>query len=140
MKKLLALLLVAGLSASASVAAPSATVDGDAFAGPAVESKWIAKRTDNIVGLKDANQLSNPAVINVKRCLAATPEMKKMKKDGIRADSPEGIRLKNAAANRVRNAADTVRTAGGYCSVWKAIKHQDGRRIPDLTTRVVGQY
>jgi hypothetical protein len=138
MKKLLALVLITSLAAAAP-AAPTTSPAPDAL-GATVQADWIAKRTNNIVGLKDVNQLSKPAVINFKRCLAATPEMKKMKKDGIKADSPEGIRLKNAAVNRVTNAADTVRTAGGYCSVWKTIKHKDGRRIADLTTRVVGQY
>jgi hypothetical protein len=139
MKKLFALLFVAGLVASSPTAAP---LDGtrDVQGLAAAESSWIVKRTDNIVGLKDANQLSNPAVINFKRCLAATPEMKKMKKDGIGPDSPEGIRLRSTGVNRVTRAANTVRKAGGYCSVWKKVKHKDGRRIPDLTTRVVGQY
>ena len=138
MKKYLALLLIAGFTATTpATAALDAT---PAERATPVASDWVAKRADNICGLKDANQLSNPAVINFKRCLAATPEMKKMKKDGIKPESPEGIRLKNAAVNRVTTAADTVRTAGGYCSVWKKISHKDGRRIPDLTTRVVGQY
>jgi hypothetical protein len=138
MNKYFALFLIVGFAGTAPAAAPLGSTTAE-IAVP-VASDWIAKRANNICGLKDANQLSNPAVINFKRCLAATPEMKKMDKDRIKADSPEGIRLKNAAVNRVTKAANTVRTAGGYCSVWKTIKHKDGRRIPDLTTRVVGQY
>jgi hypothetical protein len=131
----LAFLTAAPLAAARPVAseAPLAT--------PApLEAQWICKRADNVCGLRDGKQLSNPAKLNYKRCLQATPEYKKMEDEGVRSDSPEGIRLKAAAANRVRQAANTVRQAGGYCSVWKAISHKDGRRIDDLTSRVIAQY
>ena len=100
----------------------------------------MAKKGDNICGLRDLNQLSNPAKLNYKRCLAATPEMKKMKSEGIKPSSPEGIQLANAAATRVNTAANTIRQAGGFCSVWKTIKHNDGRNVSDITARVVSQY
>jgi hypothetical protein len=117
---------VLSLSASESTVAPLAT--------------WRAQPQDNICGLRDLAQLSSPAKVDFERCLVATPELKRMKKEGIRPQSPEGIQLRTEAVDRVTRAANLVREAGGYCSVWKAIEHQDGRRIPDLTSRVVGQY
>jgi len=127
----LALVAAAPLASARPVAGPTPT---------AVEAEWICKREDNICGLRDGKQLSNPAQLNYERCLAATPEFKQMKNDDIRPESPEGIRLRAAAVNRVRKAANTVRQAGGYCSVWKSISNKDGRRIDDLTTRVISQY
>lgn len=115
---------------------------GLAATGPAGASlaAWKAQPQDNICGLRDLQQLSAPAKVDFERCLEATPEMKRMKKEGIRAQSPEGIQLRSEAVDRVTRAANLVREAGGFCSVWKAIEHQDGRRIPDLTSRVVAQY
>jgi hypothetical protein len=101
---------------------------------------WIAKTTDNICGLKDTNQVSNPATVDFKACLDATPEMKKMKDEKIDASTPEGIKLTNAATNRVTQACETLRVANGYCSVWKTIKHKDGRTIADITELVKAQF
>ena len=91
----LAVCLLTSLATAAPVAT-SAPTDAPA-ATAAVERGWVAKKGDNICGLRDLNQLSNPAKLNYKRCLAATPEMKKMKSEGIKPSSPEGIQLANAA-------------------------------------------
>jgi hypothetical protein len=101
---------------------------------------WIAKTSDNICGLRDVAQVSSPAQVDWQACLDATPEMKKVKADKIDLNTPDGIRLLNQATNRVTSACDTVRTANGYCSVWKAIKHKDGRAIPDISELVKAQY
>ena len=45
---------------------------------------WRAQAHDNICGLRDLEQLSMPAKLDFERCLAATPEMKRMKREGIR--------------------------------------------------------
>jgi hypothetical protein len=66
--------------------------------------------------------------------------MKKMKDEKIDASSPEGIKLTNAATNRVTQACETLRIANGYCSVWKTIKHKDGRTISDITELVKAQF
>jgi hypothetical protein len=102
-------------------------------------SGWIVDRTDNICGLDDPKMLSKPARIDYDAVLRATPEMKKIKDDKIDPNSPQGIQLRQAAASRVQKAADKVRAADGYCSVWKTIKHQDGRAIPDVTDAVKAQ-
>ena len=54
--------------------------------------------------------------------------------------SPEGIQLKQAACDRVRQASDGVRGDRGYCSVWKTIRHKDGREVPDITDLVKSKF
>jgi len=146
MKRILALVVSLGFLVSAATPAPAAGPSAPGVSpespdpGAVLERGWIVRAADNICGLRDANQLSNPAKLNYKRCLAATPELKKMKDEGIAPESPEGIQLTNAAATRVGTAANTVRKAGGFCSVWKEISHADGRSISDITARVISQY
>ena len=149
MKRSLTILAALGLLLSAAPAAtpepvPAAavTLAAASASGSSVslERGWVATKTNNLCGLRDLGQLSNPAKLNYKRCLDATPEMKKIKADGIKLESPEGIQLSNAAATRVSTAANTLRKAGGFCSVWKAIKHTDGRTVSDITARVISQY
>ncbi len=101
---------------------------------------WIGKTADNICGLRDIGQVSNPALVDWQACLDATPEMKKAKADKVDLDTPEGIKLVTAATNRITTACEATRTANGYCSVWKTIKHKDGRAITDITDLVKAQY
>lgn len=101
---------------------------------------WIVRTADNVCGLRDANQLTRPGLIDFEACLAATPEMKKIVSQGIDPKSAEGIQLRNAAVTRVTNAAEAVRASGGYCSVWKEVRHKDGRAIDDLSSQVIGQF
>jgi Skp family chaperone for outer membrane proteins len=117
------------LDATASgAAAPRATVE--------VAAAWICDRTDNICGLDDPRMLSNPAKVDYDALCKATPEYKKIRDEKIDPNSSEGIQLRQRAADRIRDAAETVRSQKGYCSVWKAIRHQDGRSIPDITEAV----
>jgi hypothetical protein len=125
-----------GASSSDSMSA-SATDFG--FVLPEPGAKWIVDRADSICGLDDAKMLSKPAKVDYDLLLKATSEMKKIRDDKIDPSSPEGIRLRQAAVDRVRGAADKVRVAEGYCSVWKQIRHQDGRAIPDITDLVKAQ-
>ncbi len=140
--KALALLISAATltftQAHAQTSAPKAV--GTTVENAVVAKDWIARTSDNICGLKDLNQLSNPALVDFEALLAATPEMKEMKDKQISPSSPEGIRLANAAADRVTKACETVRSNLGYCSVWKQIKHRDGRVIVDITNQVKAQF
>ena len=141
---------VAARSAACLAIVVAATVArGDVFdASPGQEraarhgeagTGWIVDRADNICGLDDAKMLSKPAKVDYDALLRATPEMKKIKDDKIDPSSPQGIQLRQAAATRVQKAADKVRSTEGYCSVWKSIRHQDGRAIPDVTDAVKAQ-
>lgn len=100
---------------------------------------WIAKSTDNVCGLKEASQVSNPAVVDWQALLEATPEVRKLRSEKIAEDSPEGIQLLNEAANRVTQACESLRSSQGHCSVWKSIRHKDGRAVTDLTDLVRAQ-
>jgi len=107
--------------------------------GHEVGTGWVVDKADNICGLDDPKMLSKPAKVDYDALLKATAEMKKIKDDKIDPNSPQGIQLRQAAATRVQKAADKVRAADGYCSVWKTIRHQDGRSIPDITDAVKAQ-
>lgn len=122
-------------------AAPAHSDQGVRRAPTAVETGtgWIVDRADNICGLDDPKMLSKPAKVDYDALLKATPEMKKIKDDKIDPSSPQGIQLRQAAATRVQTAAEKVRTANGYCSVWKTVRHQDGRAVPDITDLVKAQ-
>ncbi|MFM7296829.1 MAG: hypothetical protein ACKO4Q_06360 [Planctomycetota bacterium] len=100
---------------------------------------WIAKSTDNVCGLKEASQVSNPAVVDWQALLEATPEMRKLRSEKIAEDSPEGIQLLNEAANRATAACESLRASQGHCSVWKSIRHKDGRVVTDITDLVKAQ-
>lgn len=141
MHTILQLVLAASALLPTSLPRPAESVE--VRAGPCVVlggRDWVLRTADNICGLRDANQLTHPAVIDFEACLAATPEMKRIASQGIDPKSAEGIQLRNAAVTRVTNAAEAVRSAGGYCSVWKEIRHKDGRAIDDLSARVIAQY
>ncbi len=101
---------------------------------------WTGKTEDNICGLRDLSQVSNPVVIDFQACLDATPEMKKIKSEKIDPKSPEGIRLVTEATNRVTQACEAVQRANGYCSVWKSIRHKDGRAVTDISSQVTAQF
>lgn len=135
----------AAAAALLAIATPVATGTGS---GPVVgtaaladlnASKWIVDRSDNICGLDDPRMLSRPAKVDYEALLGATPEMKKLRDDKVDPNSSEGIQLRQKAVDRLRNAADKVRLSEGYCSVWKQIRHQDGRVIPDVTDLVRAQ-
>lgn len=100
---------------------------------------WVVDKTDNICGLDDARMLSNPAKVDYDRLLRATPEMKKIRSDGIDPNSSKGIQLRTAAVDRVRKACNSVQQSNGYCSVWKSVSHRDGRSISDVTATVLQQ-
>jgi len=135
----LALALCALLSVPPSAGAADGTVLAAAAAEAAVQPgsrDWIIKAENNICGLSDASQLSNPVVVDFAVLLEATPEYKKMKDQKISATSPEGIKLNNEAVNRIAVQCESIRASNGYCSVWKEIKHKDGRAVTDVTDKV----
>ena len=100
---------------------------------------WIAKSSDNVCGLKEPSQVSNPAIVDWQALLDATPEVRKLRSEKISEDSPEGIQLLNDATNRVTQACESLRSSQGHCSVWKAIRHKDGRAVTDITDLVKAQ-
>lgn len=135
----LALSFVAVLAGLMPAASPSPLAATEATP-MSISRDWSAKAEDNICGLRDVTQVSNPVVIDFQACLDATPEMKKIKSEKIDAKSPEGIRLTTEATNRVTQACESVQKSHGYCSVWKSIKHKDGRVITDISSLVTALF
>ncbi|MBK7874591.1 MAG: hypothetical protein IPJ77_02380 [Planctomycetes bacterium] len=125
------------VSVCASVAPSGGCAAGPGLAlgddsGPA----WIASKCDSVCGLDDPLQLSNPARVDHPALVDLTPEIEKLHREGIDPRSAAGIQLLQRAADRVRDECEVVRVAEGHCSVWKRIRHRDGRSVPDLTTLV----
>ncbi len=102
----------------------------------AIQAGWQANESDNIVGLRDPRTLSNPAKVDYDALLEKTDEMKRIKRDRIDPNSPQGVQLKNRARQRVADACERVMRDNGHCSVWKEISHTDGRSVTDATDSV----
>ena len=105
----------------------------DASGSEMVASGWIASKVDNICGLTDSKTLSNPGVVEYTLLLEATPEIRRMRSEGIKPDSPKGKKLRQEAAQRITRASETSRSRTGRCSVWKRIRHTDGRKARNVT-------
>lgn len=112
-----------------------AALSGD-LAEEGTVAGWQANASDNIVGLRDPRTLSNPAKVDYDALLEKTDEMKRIKRDRIDPNSPQGVQLKNRARQRVADACERVMRDNGHCSVWKNIRHSDGRSVTDATASV----
>lgn len=126
--------------AAALVPGSMAAAPPDPRTGTGIETAlagdWIVEAADNVCGLTDPRQISNPAELDYDELLRATPEMKEMKRKGIDKDSPEGQVLYNKAVDRVQSAAARVMKDKGYDSVWKKVRHRQGRKAPSITDAV----
>lgn len=112
----------------------------DVESASSVASDWIADSDDHICGLSSLRALSDPAVVDYPVLWKATPEIKKMERDGIDPGSAEGIQLQQEATDRILEACKSVQDDRSHCSVWKAIEHKDGRKIPDITKKVKAKF
>jgi len=100
------------------------------------EDKWVADEDDNICGIKDLKKVSNPAKVDYDDLWDATPQIKKMKEKKIDPESTEGKALRSQAKTLITKTCELVRAAKGHCGIWKTIKNEDGRKIPDVTEDV----
>jgi len=100
------------------------------------EDKWVVDEDDNICGIKDPKKVSNPAKVDYDALWEATPQIKKMKEKKIDPESTEGKALRSEAKTLVTKTCELLRSSGGYCGVWKSIKNEDGRTVPDITDDV----
>lgn len=100
---------------------------------------YVVSKSDNICGLDQPRQLTNPAKVNYDALLSATPEVQKIEKDKIDPKSSEGITLMTKARARVLKACESVRASAGYCSVWKDIKRRNKKAVADITDAVKRQ-
>jgi hypothetical protein len=104
--------------------------------GPVVGDKWVADEDDNICGISDLKKVSNPAKVTYDDLWDATPQIKKMKEKKIDPESTEGKALRSQAKTLITKTCELVRSSKGHCGVWKKIKNEDGRKVPDLTDDV----
>jgi len=139
------ILLTAGMAANAesTVNAVDRTVNavdrtGNVAAVQPLEAGWNVREANHICGLSSANQLSHPALIDFDAVMAATVEMKTIRREGIDPSSPRGQQLVNRASRHVADAAKRVMADASHCSIWKAVSHSDGRAISDVTAQVRG--
>lgn len=103
----------------------------------ALGTPWVANARDNICGVSNPRQITNPAKLDYRNVMAATREMKDLKHRGIDLTSAEGRILRQHAMDRVRRIGSKIMRKNGNCSLWKKISHRDGRRIRDLSTDVI---
>ena len=135
----LALLLLA--ASAAVVSAPEARgAVVELRAGTAAVFGWVVDDADHVCGIRHPGHISNPATVDFRRAMSSTEEMKRLKRDGIDPNSARGQALTNAAKRRVRDAASTVKDNLGHCSVWKSIRHTDGRSVADITDQVISAF
>jgi hypothetical protein len=128
---ILLLSLFGGVSHSQPAPAAIAVVSESWFG-----DKWIADADDNICGIKDLKKVSNPAKVDYDGLWDATPQIKQMKDKKIDPESTEGKALRSQAKTLITKTCELVRSAKGHCGIWKAIKNEDGRKVPDLTDDV----
>ena len=102
----------------------------------ALEGKWVADKDDNICGISDLRKISNPGVVDYDELWDATPEIKKLKKEGIDPDSAEGKALRNKAKTRITKACQKIQGEKGLCGVWKKISHTGSKQATDITSSV----
>jgi len=100
---------------------------------------WQAHERDSICGVSNTRQVTNPAMLDYRRALTATPEMKDLRSRKIDPASAEGQILRQRAVDHVRRASSKVMRKNGHCSIWKEISHRDGRRVPELTGQVISE-
>ena len=122
--------------ASSSADAAHGTVLAAAVDASAQIQGWITRGQDNVCGLRDARQLSNPAKVDFPALLEETDEMKRLRKERIDPNSPQGIQLRDAARSKVANACEAIMQDQGHCSIWSSIRHSDGRAVTDVTDLV----
>lgn len=128
---LVAAMALGGVAIQAAPAASAAPLNASAtMAG------WICDQADSICGLDDPKMLSKPAKVDYDALYKATAEYKKIRDEKIDPNSSEGIQLRQRAVDRIREKTETIRAQNGNCSVWKAIRHSDGRAVPDITDQV----
>lgn len=134
---------VLGLLAMGASAAPAGNGSQSPVKAPAsapgeaeAPTGWIVDESDNVCGVRPARQITNPALVRYEDLLDATPEIQRMKREGIRRDSAQGQVLYAGAVDRIAKASRRVMAARSHCSVWKQIQARDGRAIPDISEEV----
>lgn len=109
--------------------------DGLLVLGDGRGTPFILNRSDNICGLDEPRAISNPAKVDFRALLAATPEVRMLKRKRISPTSARGTQIMADARRRVLAVCQALCASEGHCSVWKKIKRRDRRAITDLTAK-----
>ena len=123
-------------SSAQALEGPDARTPGRDAGSAVLEDKWVADKDDNICGISNTRKISNPGVVDYDELWDATPEIKKLKKEGIDPDSAEGKALRNKAKTRITKACQKIQGEKGLCSVWKKISHTGSKKATDITSKV----
>ena len=115
---------------------PQASTHLETLFDDGIGTDYVFFRTDSICGHKKGVAITKPATVDYEALLAATDEVRKIKKKNIRTDSAEGRILMTKARRKVLDACFKVYRTDGHCGVWKKISRRDGRAIPDITAKV----
>ena len=134
---MLALLALPGLGFAQEPPGAGEAAADEAILVDTNSADWVVKTGDNVCGVSEARQISNPAKVKYDALMRATPEMKEMKRKGIDKDSARGMVLISEAKARIKLVAKVVMTDKGHCSVWKKISHKRGRSATDITDTVL---
>ena len=101
-----------------------------------LDSGWVATPADNICGVKEPRMVKQPGVVNWRQLMDSSPEMTKIKKEGIKRDSAKGIQLTAEAETRCKKACVKQMQVAKVDSMWKNITHV--RKAPwDQTHAVI---
>jgi hypothetical protein len=139
-----ALALVTTAAAAETVStplpSPTPTGSGESLSTPTPEdgrgTPYVVEKTDNICGLEEPKQLSDPVLVDCEALLEVTPQIKQMKRDKVDPNSARGIQLRTEAEALIREKCESVQSSKGHCSVWKKIERRDGGKIADITEAV----
>jgi hypothetical protein len=87
------------------------------------DSGWVADAEDNICGLSDLRTVRQPGVVDWDALMDATAEMRKLKREKIKKDSPEGVILVTKAESKCMKACTKQMRKTKVDSMWKKISH-----------------
>ena len=85
--------------------------------------EWVAEAQDNICGVKELRMVRQPGVVDWNALMDATAEMIKLKREGIKKDSPEGVMLVTKAEDKCQKACVKQMRKTKVDSMWKKISH-----------------
>ena len=97
---------------------------------------YVVDKTDNICGIDEPRAITSPARVDYDEVLAATEEVRTIKRRRIDPESAKVIKLMTEARRKVLAACESVRSDEGYCSVWKDIERRDKTPVDDVTEKV----
>ena len=85
--------------------------------------EWVAEAEDNICGVKELRMVRQPGVVDWGALMDSTAEMVKLKREGIKKDSPEGVMLITKAEDKCKKACVKQMRKTKVDSMWKKISH-----------------